>query len=326
MLLSLEAIPLFPRRLAAWTVEIYMVAASAVVPYSIGAYIESRSPAEGVPLHPVLVTVEDTIAQTLALPRQLGQVRVTPLTNVLWWLALASPIVVTSWQLYILGKTGRTLPKRWFGVRVISEVGKSPGLLRVVLREGGGKWGLPLGTAYLLWRCSGAFPSLGLLLTMSGIAIAIEAGTMLMPSRRRPFHDLIVNTVVVDAKTSYRRPRSQPPSPVTVEVQSAQPYVLAQRTSYRLPPHELNTLAILRETEDRQQNLWLWMRQHPGTTLLICTLSGMSFVLTTFVGVQVYIQSRADFRQIEEEKNQAFLTLVNQLGVTATDPIDNVSR
>lgn len=323
ILLSLETIPLFPRRLAAWTIEIYLVAASAVVPYSIGAYLESRSPAEGVPLHPVLASVEDAIAQTLALPRQQGQIRVTPLTNVLWWIALASPIAVTSWQLYILGKTGRTLPKRWFGIRVITEAGKSPGLLRVLLREGGGKWGLPLGVAYLLWRSSGAFPSLILLCAMSGIAIAIEAGTMLMPSRRRPFHDLMVGTVVVDAKTSYRRPRPQPATPeVTVEVQPDLSYTIAQRTSYRLPRQKLNTLALFPETVHGKQNLWLWMRRHPGTTLLICTLSGMSFVLTTFVAVQVYIQSRADFRQTEEEKNQAFLTLVNQLGVTATDPID----
>ncbi len=320
---SLEAMPLVPRRLAAWMVEVYLLAASAVVPYSIGAYIESRSPAERVPLNPVLANVEEAIAQTLALPRRQSQLQVTPMTNLLWWVALASPVALTGWQLYILGKTGRTLPKRWFGLKAIATSGKSPGLLRVIAREGAGKWGLPLGTAYLFWRYSGAFPSLGLLLGLTGAMIIVEGGMLFFPSRRRPLHDWIAGTVVVDAKAFYRRQRVQPPSQaVTVEVQRYEAYTVSDRNYYQLPPGKVKPLAIAPEMEESPGNLWSWMRQHPGTTLLICTLAGMSFVLATFVGTQIYIQDRAERRQSEQDQTQAFLTLVNQLGATSTDPLE----
>jgi uncharacterized protein YjbI with pentapeptide repeats/uncharacterized RDD family membrane protein YckC len=320
---SLQAMPLLSRRLAAWTVEVCLLAASAGIPFSIGLQIESRLKVDRVPLNPVLANTETAIAQALGLPRRQEQHLVAPLTNLLWWIALSSPVVLTGWQLYILGKTGRTLPKRWLGVRVITEAGKSPGLLRIVAREAPLKWGLPLGTAYLLWRYSGAFPHLGLLAVLAGIMVVIEGGRLLLPSRRRPWHDLIVGTVVVDAKTSYRRPRSTTPSEqVTVEVQRYQPPSIADANGDRLPPGMLNAFILPPENEEQAKNLWLWMRQHPGTTLLICTLAGMSLVLATFVVTQVYIQDRTERRQFQEDKNEAFLTLVERLGATSTDPLE----
>ncbi|NJK47578.1 transporter [Candidatus Gracilibacteria bacterium] len=318
---SIKALPLLPRRLAAWTLEVYLLAASAVIPYSLGAYIESRSPSEKVPLNPVLINVEQAIAQTLGLPRNQDRPLVAPATNLVWWVALTSPVVLTGWQLYILGKTGLTLPKRWLGVRVITESGKSPNLLRAIAREGGIKWGLPLGTAYLLWRYSGAFPNLVLLAGLTGVAVILEGGMLLLPSRRRPLHDLILKTAVVDAKASYRKGRKSPPAEsVTVEIQQYQPYQVEEESRYRLPPQGVHSLALFPQIETKQKSLWLWMRQHPGTTLLICTLAGMSFVLATFVGTQVYIQDKTDRRQSQEEENQAFLTLVDRLGATSSDP------
>ncbi|OKH26682.1 transporter [Hydrococcus rivularis NIES-593] len=322
-LLLLQAIPLLPRRLAAWTLEVYLVAASAVIPYSLGVYIESHSSADRVPLNPVLANAEKAIAQTLGLPRRQSQPEVAPLTNLLWWVALTSPVVLTSWQLYILGKTGQTLPKRWFGVRAIADSGKPPGLLRAVVREGAGKWGLPLGTAYLLWRYSGAFPNLGLLAGLAGVAIAIEGGILLRSSRRRPLHDRVAKTVVVDIQASSRRQRVRPPNrSVTVEVKPYNPKAIADNSHRRLPPDVLNAVVLPPESEERQKGFWLWMRQHPGTTLLIFTLAGMSFVLATFVVTQVYIQDKADRRQSEADKNEAFLTLVDRLSSTATDPLE----
>ncbi|MCU0535373.1 MAG: pentapeptide repeat-containing protein [Hydrococcus sp. Prado102] len=320
---SIKALPLLPRRLAAWTLEVYLLAASAVIPYSLGTYIESQSPSEKVPLNPVLTNVEQAIAQTLGLPRHQNQPLVAPATNLVWWLALTSPVVITGWQLYILGKTGRTLPKRWLGVKVITESGKSPNLLRAIAREGGIKWGLPLSTAYLLWRYCGAFPNLFLLVGLTGVAVILEGGMLLLPSRRRPLHDLILKTVVVDAKASYRRARVSPqPQSVTVEIQQYQPYRLEEESRYRLPPEGVHSLALFPQIESKQKSLWLWMRQHPGTTLLICTLAGMSFVLATFVATQVYIQDKADRRQSQEEENEAFLTLVDRLGATSSDPLE----
>jgi uncharacterized protein YjbI with pentapeptide repeats/uncharacterized RDD family membrane protein YckC len=321
---SIKALPLIPRRLAAWTLEVYLLAASAVIPYSLGAYIDSlHPPSEKVSLNSVLTDVDRAIAQTLGLPRHQDRPLVAPATNLLWWVALTSPIVLTGWQLYILGKTGRTLPKRWLGVRVITESGKSPNLLRASAREGGIKWGIPLGTAYLLWRYSGAFPNLVLLVGLTGVAIILEGGMLLLPSRRRPLHDLILKTVVVDAKASYRRGRVSPPTEsVTVEIQQYKPDSMQKESNYNLSPEDFFALALSPQTETEQKSLWLWMRQHPGTTLLICTLAGMSFVLATFVATQVYIQDKADRRQSQEEENQAFLTLVDRLGETSSDPLE----
>jgi uncharacterized protein YjbI with pentapeptide repeats/uncharacterized RDD family membrane protein YckC len=309
-----KKIPLLPRRLGAWTVEVYLLAASAIVPYSIGTYIDSTS-AEKVALNPVLADVEMAIAQTLGFPRRQVQAQVAPATNLLWWIALSSPVALTGWQLYLLGKTGQTLPKRWFGVRVIADTGRAPNLLRVMLREGVGKWGLPLGTAYLLWRYLGGFPNLILLVGIGGVLVAIEAGMLLVPARRRPFHDELVKTVVVDAKTAYRRPRSPVSESVTVEVEPYQnrPIIEDDAIAARFVPSQ---------KEKSQQKLWMWMRQHPSTTLLISTLTGMTFVMMTFVATQVYIQDKADWRQAEADKNEAFLMLIDELKATSTDPLE----
>src|SRR4028119_1540791 len=103
------AFPLVTRRCAAVILEVSLVAASALVPYSIGLYAKEHSTTEPVPLNPVLASTEEAIAKTLAYPlrEQLNQ-QVAPLTNLLWCGALVLPVVVTGWQIYLLGKTGKT--------------------------------------------------------------------------------------------------------------------------------------------------------------------------------------------------------------------------
>jgi uncharacterized protein YjbI with pentapeptide repeats/uncharacterized RDD family membrane protein YckC len=323
--LSLEAMSLLTRRFAAWTVEVSLVAVSALVPYGIGAYLETHSQAERVPLNPPLASVEEAIAQTLALPRQQEQHQVPPLTNVCWWLALATPVALSAWQLHLFAKTGRTTPKYWLGIRVVNASGRSPGLGPVILREGAGKWGLPLGTAYLLWRYSWAFPNLGLLVGLAaGMAIA-GGGWLFFNPRRRAFHDCLAATVVVDGRRSVaaaaQRKRSQrvcvPSQAVSVEVA---PYPAS--TSGYLLPARVNPVVLASSAQEQGFNLWLWMRRHPGTTLLIFALAGMTGVMGTFVATQIYIQSQADRRQFQQENNAAFLALVNQLGASATDPTE----
>jgi len=147
------ALPLVTRRCAAVVVEVSLVAASALIPYSIGWYAKEHSTAEPVPLNPMLASTQEAIAKTLAYPlrEQLTQ-PIAPLTNLFWCGALVIPVVVTGWQVYLLGKTGKTTPKRWFGVQVVTAYGAPPGMIRAIWREAVGRWGLPISMAYLLWR------------------------------------------------------------------------------------------------------------------------------------------------------------------------------
>src|SRR5919199_1476978 len=104
-----------------------LVGASALVPLSIGLYAKDHSRAQSVPLNPVLASTEEAIAQTLGQPRDQLTSEVAPLTNLFWCGALVMPAVVIGRQLYLLGKTGKTTPKRWFGVQVVTAYGHPPG-------------------------------------------------------------------------------------------------------------------------------------------------------------------------------------------------------
>ncbi|WP_013324746.1 pentapeptide repeat-containing protein [Gloeothece verrucosa] len=326
--ISVAGMSFLGRRCAAWVMEVYLVAISGLVPYSIAVYIESHSSSQRVPLHPVLAKVEEEVAQTLALPQGENPRQVPPLTNVFLGLALAMPLAVTGWQLYILTRTGRTLPKRWLKIRVISTSGRTPSGLQILLREGVGKWGLPLSIAYLLWRYSALFPNGGLLLGLSGVMILLEGGLLLLSPRRRSLHDQIADTVVIDTRHSLRngsRANRNPQSPnrpsVTVEVPSDYAaYTRDNGNSHHAEP--VRAIVLSPSLEEPQANLWLWMRRHPGTTLLVIALAGMTVILATFVGTQVYIQSKTDQRESQQQQNQEFQFLVTQLAATSPDPLE----
>ncbi|HEY9805779.1 MAG TPA: pentapeptide repeat-containing protein, partial [Candidatus Obscuribacterales bacterium] len=81
-------------------------------------------------------------------------------------------------------------------------------------------------------------------------------------------------------------------------------------------------IVLTPEKRWRGQGLWYWMRQHPGMTLLIVSLSSVALVLGTFVGTQVYVQSQANRREFKQQDNQVFLALVSKLTPTATDAPD----
>src|SRR5690242_11679086 len=108
-----SSLPLVTRRLGAWAAEITLVVASGLVPYGLGAYLNTRSDFDRVPLNPILVVTERAIARPLALPVSYGIRNVASPTNFLWTVALLAPLTLSCWQLYLLGKTGSTIPKRW---------------------------------------------------------------------------------------------------------------------------------------------------------------------------------------------------------------------
>jgi len=105
-----RALPIMTRRLAAMVLEVSLVTASALIPYSIGEYANDHSPAEPVPINPVVAATEEAIAKTLAYPRARLNRQVAPLTNLFWCGAIVMPVVVVSWQLYRLGKRGKPRP------------------------------------------------------------------------------------------------------------------------------------------------------------------------------------------------------------------------
>jgi uncharacterized protein YjbI with pentapeptide repeats len=323
-------LPLVTRRCAAVVVEVALVAASALVPYSIGLYAKEHYKGETVPINPVLSSTQEVIAETLAKPvRDSENRQVPPLTNLFWCGALVLPVAVGGWQLYLLAKTGKTSPKSWFGVRVVTGEGDAPGFLRAAWREGVGRWGLPVGTAYLLWRYTGAFPDGGILLGLAGLMLLAEGASSLFNSRRRTFHDKFAGTYVLDGNETfspyledYQRRRSPAGgNSVTLEVENPWPQEEPSRSSRR--QRNITKIVLTSQQPHRRPlNLWLWMRSHPGLTLLIIAVSGMISILGTFVGTQVYIQSQANRREFKKQDNQVFLALVKQLSTKSATAVE----
>ncbi|MEH2174898.1 pentapeptide repeat-containing protein [Nostoc sp.] len=282
------------RRFAAWAAEITLVVTSGLIPFGIGVYANSRSDLNRVPLNPVLVVTERAIARPLALPVSYGIRNVAWPTNILWTIALLAPVTLSWWQLYLLAKTGSTIPKRWLKVRVVNEQGKPPGLGAVVIREGVGRWTVPISIAYLLWRYSFAFPNLGLFTFLSLLMIVGEG--IGLPSRRgrRAFHDRLAGTHTIDAVLTSNR-----------EAQSADGNEGAQEWQ------EGEELAADRTSQS--PNLWRRIQQNPNLTLFGVGLTSMTAVLATLIGTQVYIQIQQSQRATKQINSQQFLELVKQL-------------
>ncbi len=298
-----KPMPLVTRRFAAWAVEVSLIVTSGLVPFGIGIYVSGSQ--EEVPLNPVLAVTQEALTTTFALPKDHNRHHVAPLTNIFWGVALVTPLVLSGWQLLLLAKTGSTTPKRWFGVRVLTANGSPPGMLRVLLREGVGSWGLPLSIAYLLWRFSADFPNLGLLAGLSCLMVLAEGMSARFDRQRRCLHDRLAGTYVVDRNRNIaaflgrlNAERAQSPK---------------RETSYRwkkTDEERILTAIVEPIATKRQHSLGIWLRQHPGLTLLMVVLGGIAIVSGTLVGTQVYIQTQATQRAKEQFKNQQFLSLI----------------
>ncbi|MCC5665622.1 pentapeptide repeat-containing protein [Nostoc sp. CHAB 5784] len=289
------------RRFAAWAAEITLVVSSGLIPFGIGVYANSRSDFNRVPLNPVLVVTERTIARPLALPVSYGIRNVAWPTNILWTIALLAPVTLSWWQLYLLAKSGSTIPKRWLKVRVVNEQGRPPGLGAVVIREGVGRWTVPISIAYLLWRYSFAFPNLGLFTFLSLLMIVGEG--IGLPSRRgrRALHDQLAGTYTIDATR---------PLPSSLLANNKQ----AESTGGNDEAEEWQEGEELAAAETNQSpNLWRRIQQNPNLTLFGIGLTSMTAVLATLIGTQVYIQIQQSQRSTEKINREQFLELRNQL-------------
>ncbi|MEH1909897.1 pentapeptide repeat-containing protein [Nostoc sp.] len=290
-----KSLLLASRRFAAWAAEITLVVTSGLIPFGIGVYANSRSDLNRVPLNPVLVVTQRAIARPLALPVSYGIPNVAWPTNILWTIALLAPVTLSWWQLYLLAKTGSTIPKRWLKLRVVNESGTPPGLGAVVIREGVGRWTVPISIAYLLWRYSFAFPNLGLFTFLSLLMIVGEG--IGLPSRqgRRALHDQLAGTYTIDGLLASNK-----------QVQSADGNDQAEEWQ------EGNEELAVPQT-NQSPNLWRRIQENPNLTLFGVGLTSMTAVLATLIGTQVYIQIQQSQRATKQINSQQFLELVKQL-------------
>ncbi len=288
-----QQMPLLVRRCGAWAVEISLIAASALVPFSIGALVNKD--AQTVPLNSSVAATSETVARILGVPVRDRNPRVAPLTNLFWSGALLAPLALAAWQLFLLARTGQTLPKRWFAVKVVTAFGTPPGWRRVLIRESLGRWGVPLSVAYGIWRLSGAFPDLIILGGLSGLAVLAD-GAFAFRYKRQSGHDRLANTLVVNARS--------------IE-QSANP---VNNQDWTEEDAQIAALVLTRETNVKEDpSLWNWMRQHPGTTLVIVTIGSAGLILTLFVGTLIYTQSQANMRDSRQRNDELFVALVSKL-------------
>lgn len=196
-----RAVPTVGRRLLAWTLEVAVLAGSLVGPWYLGHELNKRVNAPTTELAPTLRAVQQQGAKALGIPSRSLPTQVTPLTNLLWTTALGLPILLIAGHVYAVGRYGGSWPKRRLGLQVLALNGQRPGLGRAVVREVVGKWGSPLAVAYGVWQISGAFPVIGVLVGLGGLALLGESLTGLGNRPRRAWHDWLAGTCVVDEET-----------------------------------------------------------------------------------------------------------------------------
>ncbi|QNP29865.1 pentapeptide repeat-containing protein [Cylindrospermopsis curvispora] len=282
-----KSLPLPARRLLAWLAEITLVTASGVIPFSIGAYINSQTDLQRTPLNPVLAGIERAIAQPLALPVNYGIRNVASPTNFLWTIGLLTPITIGGWQLYLLATTGSTLVKKKLGIKVVNKEGKPPGFKAIIIREGIGRWGVPVSMAYVLWRYSFAFPNLELFTFL--VLVMVIAEGMGINSRKRAIHDQLADTYTLDiniAITGKQLTESSPSHPIA-------------NFTFNFPPN---------------------------LTLIVVGATGIIALLSTLVGTQIYIQNQANERQTQLVNNQNFLELNKQINPQSGTGIEERQR
>ncbi|MGD1852927.1 MAG: pentapeptide repeat-containing protein [Leptolyngbyaceae cyanobacterium] len=212
------------KRLAAWSLEVGLVAMTAAVPWGLGQYAllsskevapieageKQASSGSGVgtgtqiTLNPLVKAAQNGWARIAQVPPHRLYRTVPRTTNILWTVALIAPVVAAGSQLILLSRTGSSLPKRWLGLQVISTSGGYLKLYQIVSRELI-RWGPPLvivGGATVL---SGI--SLGV---FTPVVIALLAMAESAAASDRPWHDRIAKTRVILKPAGYLPISSEP--------------------------------------------------------------------------------------------------------------------
>jgi uncharacterized protein YjbI with pentapeptide repeats len=313
------------RRLLAWGLEVSLLAGSAILPWGLGEAIRQDAKADLVPLNPVSTLVQKTLARPLGLPRYRQPVDVPPLTNLLWFSALLFPVTLAGVHLHGLAKTGKTWPKSWLGLQVVTRHNAIPGYATAALREGVGRLGLPLGIAYILWLGSGAFPALPALAGLALTSGLLLGATGLSNRSGRACHDYLAGTHVLLLWGG------QLPSKHEPEATSATGHTVQSLTTLaagRLPFQQTQLFTVtdedgglralvlspLEEVEHAKQARPWW---RSGTVSSVGGLAGL-LALAGLVGMLLHQLRQPSSEATGQQRDRLFLALVENLSLNAT--------
>jgi uncharacterized protein YjbI with pentapeptide repeats len=177
-----------------------------------------------------------------------------------------------------------------------------------------GRWSIPVSAAYMLWRYSPLFPSLGVFSVVLGALMLGESLGFPRLGGRRSWHDRIAGTYTVDATKPFTPPRHQ--AEVGEWNEGDEEAAIA---SVVMSP-------LMSEEPPQQSRLWLWMRQNPSKTLFAIALLSMGAVLGTLVGTQVYIQTQENRRISEQGNQKQFLQLEQRLKSSSAVTLEERQR
>ncbi len=322
------------RRLLAWGLEVSLLAGSVALPWGIGEAIRQQSKAQPVPLNPISSLVQEAVARPLGRSPRQRVTEVPRLTNLLWFSALVLPVALVGVQGHSLAKTGKTWPKTWLGLQVVTVDNTLPGYLTVGLREGIGRLGLPLGMAYVVWLGIGAFPTLS---TLAGLSLAsglLLGATGLTNRSGRAWHDYLAGTRVLLLRGGQlprkHQPEHQPEprvEPRSEPIQTTQ--ALTTMAASRFPFHRAQLFTLtdeeggLRalvlsplEEADRLKRPRPWWR-----SLTLSSVGGLAGVLALagLVGVLLRQPPQTSSPEaIGQQRDRLFLALVENLSLNAT--------
>ena len=226
-----------------------------------------------------------------------GTRNVAWLTNFLWTVSILAPLTLSCWQIYLLAKTGSTLPKRWFAVRVVNFQGKPAGLGAIVLREGIGRWTLPISTAYLLWRYSLGFPNLSIFAGLVTVILLLEGIGFSWQRGRRSLHDIIAGTYTIDA--------AKPVIPALVNKNK-------QRWNQTDEEAEIASIVVTPES-NQHPSLSQWVQRNQNLTLLVVGVLSMAGILAALISAQIYIQTQRSQQATKQHNSQQFVVLLKRL-------------
>lgn len=299
------------KRGMAWALELGLVAGSGMLPWAGGELIRQHFPDQSVPVNPVVMQAQAAIARTLGRPRRTLVTEVPPLTNLLWFGAIALPVAMAGSQLYLLRRTGRTWPKQWLGLQVVTIDGQLPSTWTVIQRELIGRWGLPLVAAYSLWVAGGAYPRPMILATLSLAALAGEGLTAQTNRPRRALHDYLAHTQVILSQgaqlpVKYRWPQDPSAPRPTSRLGAIAGLTLAQEDGGL-------TSVILSPDAYSPWDMGYWIRRYPMPLAGAVVLGGLAIIVTGMVTTLVYAQQQQTQRTVRQQDNELFLALVDTL-------------
>ena len=241
---------------------------------------------------------------------------------------MAAPILLTGCQLYGLGRTGKTWPKRWLGLQVVTPEGIPPGFEKAIRRELLGRWGIPLGIAYVVWVGSGAFPRLGILSTLAILSLLAEGLTAQLHRRRQAWHDYLADTYVIESQRYANAQRALTADRYSHSWSGAsfRGDGLGATNEYSLTWTEeaggLTSVVLTPQSMDKPRTNAPWRSRQFGVTLGFASLIGW-LVVGVLLMMPRHPQPQSQWSEIGDKNDRVFLALVEMLTSTANQSMEH---